>query len=101
VQGAEGLSTADGCVDGSFPAESPSRALAIQGEGKGAVSPRRAAGARGPNGVRPKASQGAKDFLIELPERDTWSMLKMPTLKEMHRHVCQFLFVWWPFSAAC
>jgi hypothetical protein len=26
---------------------------------------------RGPNGVRPKASQSAKDFLIELPERDT------------------------------
>jgi len=38
------------------PAESPSRALGIQGEGKG---------------VRPKASQSAKDFLIELPERDT------------------------------
>jgi len=37
------------------PAESPSRALGIQGEGKG---------------VRPKASQSAKDFLIELPERD-------------------------------
>jgi hypothetical protein len=26
---------------------------------------------RGPNGVRPKASQSAKDFIIELPERDT------------------------------
>jgi hypothetical protein len=83
VQGAEGLSATDGCVGGSLPAESPSRALraaswkgGIQGEGKGAVSPRRAARAsrkdtgtvRGPNGVRPKASQSAKDFLIELPE---------------------------------
>ena len=48
------LSATDGCVGGSFPAESPSRALGIQGEGKG---------------VRPKASQNAKDFLIELPER--------------------------------
>ena len=45
------------------PAESPSRALraaswkgGIQGVGKG---------------VRPKASQSAKDFLLELPERDT------------------------------
>ena len=63
MQGAEGLSATDGCVGGSFPAESPSRALraaswkgGIQGEGKG---------------VRPKASQSAKDFLIELPERDT------------------------------
>ena len=56
MQGAEGLSATDGCVGGSFPAESPSRALGIQGEGKG---------------VRPKASRSAKDFLIELPERDT------------------------------
>jgi hypothetical protein len=56
VQGAEGLSATLGCVDGNLTAESPSRALGIQGEGKG---------------VRPKASQSAKDFLIELPERDT------------------------------
>jgi hypothetical protein len=35
--------------------------------------------------VRLKASQSAKDFLIELPERDTRSMLRMPTLKEMDR----------------
>jgi len=91
------------------PAESPSRALGIQGEGKGAVSPRRA-GAPGPNGVRPKASQSAKDLLIELPERDARSMLKTPTLKEMNRHmwgrsphphICLLLFLRWPSSAAC
>ena len=70
MQGAEGLSATDGCVGGSFPAESPSRALraaswkgGIQGEGKG---------------VRPKASQSAKDFLIELPERDNRSVMKKP-----------------------
>jgi len=70
VQGAEGLSATDGCVGGSSPAESPSHALraaswkgGIQGEGKG---------------VRPKASQSAKDFLIELPERDTSRVMKKP-----------------------
>jgi len=63
VQGAEGLSATDGCVGGSSPAVSPSRALGIQGEGKG---------------VRPKASQSAKDFLIELPERDTSRVMKKP-----------------------
>ena len=60
------LSATDGCVGGSFPAESPSRALGIQGEGKG---------------VRPKASQSAKDFLIELPERDTSRLLKKATAR--------------------
>jgi len=88
------LSATDGCVDGSFPAESPSRALGIQGEGKG---------------VRPKASQSAKDFLIELPERDSRSILKMPSLKEMNRCMCAkptsphtpSLFMTWPSSAAC
>jgi len=66
------------------PAESPSRALGIQGEGKGAVSPRRA-GAPGPNGVRPKASQSAKDFLIQLPERDTSGVMKKPLARKENR----------------
>ena len=56
MQGAEGLSAADGCVDGNLTAESLSRALGIQGEGQG---------------VRPTASPKAKDFFIELPRRDT------------------------------
>ena len=67
MQGAEGLSATDGYVDGSFPAESPSRALGIQGEGKG---------------VGPKASQSAKDFLIELPERGTSRVMKEATARK-------------------
>ena len=74
MQGAEGLSATDGCVGSSFPAESPSRALraaswkgGIQGEGKG---------------VRPKASQSAKDSLIEPPERDTSRPLKKATARK-------------------
>jgi len=35
AQGAEGLSATLGCVDGNLTAESPSRALGIQGEGQG------------------------------------------------------------------
>jgi hypothetical protein len=36
------------------------------------------------NGVRPKASQCAKDFFIELPERDTGRLQKMPPPQEMN-----------------
>jgi hypothetical protein len=32
--------------------------------------------------VRPKASQSAKDFLIELPERDTSRLLKKATARK-------------------
>ena len=37
----------------------------------------------------------------ELMTRDTWSMVKMPTLKEMNRHICVLLSLRWPSSAAC
>ena len=35
--------------------------------------------------MRPKASQSAKDFLIELPERDTSRMMKKPLPGEENR----------------
>jgi hypothetical protein len=58
VQGAEGLSATDGCVDG----------LVVQSRRR--VPLGWASGGFARKGVRPKASQSAKDFLIELPERD-------------------------------
>ena len=59
------LSATFGCVDTVFAADSPSTVLGVHREGQAAVSPsrqdtgtvRRAAGLRGPNGVRSKASQ--------------------------------------------
>jgi hypothetical protein len=66
VQGAEGLSATDGCVGG----------LVVQSRRRGPLG--YASGGCARKGVRPKASQCAKDFLIELPEWDTRSVMKKP-----------------------
>ena len=76
------LSATDGCVSG----------LVVQSRRRGPLgwAPRTwsraligsapvGSGGFARKGVRPKASKSAKDFLIELPERDTRSMLKTPT----------------------
>ena len=66
MQGAEGLSATDGCVGG----------LVVQSRRR--VPLGWASGGFARAGVRPKASQSAKDFLIELPERDASRVMKKP-----------------------
>ena len=77
MQGAEGLSATDGCVGGLVV---QSRRRVPLGCASGGFA--RAGGRLAPSGVRLKASQGAKDFLIELPERDTSRLLTMATARK-------------------
>ena len=41
--------------------------------------------------MRPKASQSAKDILIELPERDSSRLMKKPLARGRETYICGFL----------